>query len=260
MIISDPSRFVVGKLCRHGHKHESLNQSLRYKSDNRCVKCKKIGDGVYAFGNAQHLENYHREYYQQHKEEIKDAAKRSYNKNRDRILLRLKQDRIIDPEFYKIKYQKFYKKHKERVCELNRGRYHTDLEYREYKNNHARKYNKTKRAKYGWRIHFHRLKIGRYRTCTKLSYDRTQLLNHFESFEQKCFYCDGNFDSIDHVVAISRGGTNDLNNLVPCCNFCNSSKNNKDVLIWYSESKNYNIERYKMIELILWKKNNAEFN
>lgn len=29
---------------------------------------------------------------------------------------------------------------------------------------------------------------------------------------------------IDHVVPLSRGGSNALDNLVPCCTSCNSSK------------------------------------
>lgn len=44
-----------------------------------------------------------------------------------------------------------------------------------------------------------------------------------------CFYCgtdlhDNNF-SIDHFLPRNQGGTNELDNLVPCCRVCNSSKN-----------------------------------
>lgn len=37
--------------------------------------------------------------------------------------------------------------------------------------------------------------------------------------------------TFDHVVALSKGGDNDINNLVPCCSRCNSFKGNKDVSI-----------------------------
>lgn len=33
--------------------------------------------------------------------------------------------------------------------------------------------------------------------------------------------------TIDHVLPKSKGGTNDLENLVPCCNRCNTKKGNK---------------------------------
>ena len=39
-----------------------------------------------------------------------------------------------------------------------------------------------------------------------------------------CAYCDGPCESVDHVVPLSRGGTNFEGNLAPCCLRCNSSK------------------------------------
>jgi hypothetical protein len=45
----------------------------------------------------------------------------------------------------------------------------------------------------------------------------------------KCWYCNRQTNPwtdfcIDHVVPISSGGTDDLDNLVPCCRPCNASK------------------------------------
>ena len=55
----------------------------------------------------------------------------------------------------------------------------------------------------------------------------------FREYLGKCFYCgielnNKNF-AIDHVYPISRGGTNQLSNLVPSCNYCNSRKSNKTI-------------------------------
>ncbi len=51
----------------------------------------------------------------------------------------------------------------------------------------------------------------------------------------KCAYCDkelnGKF-SIDHILPVSRGGTNWPNNIALCCSSCNSSKNNKTIEEW----------------------------
>lgn len=46
-----------------------------------------------------------------------------------------------------------------------------------------------------------------------------------------CFYCNvvPNKIEIDHKIPISRGGTNDENNLVVACQKCNRSKRNKTV-------------------------------
>jgi 5-methylcytosine-specific restriction endonuclease McrA len=38
--------------------------------------------------------------------------------------------------------------------------------------------------------------------------------------------------SIDHIVPVVKGGTNDLYNLTLCCKPCNSSKNKKTLLYW----------------------------
>lgn len=39
-----------------------------------------------------------------------------------------------------------------------------------------------------------------------------------------CVYCGGKQESRDHVIPVSRGGSNTLANLVPCCDHCNTMK------------------------------------
>jgi 5-methylcytosine-specific restriction endonuclease McrA len=56
-----------------------------------------------------------------------------------------------------------------------------------------------------------------------------------EEYAGICPYCnkpitDGG--SLDHIVPISKGGTNDRDNLVWCCRRCNFSKNNTSLLRW----------------------------
>lgn len=49
----------------------------------------------------------------------------------------------------------------------------------------------------------------------------------------RCAYCGGT-DRVgtDHVVPLSRGGTNTPDNIVPCCLPCNSSKKDKLLSEW----------------------------
>jgi hypothetical protein len=42
----------------------------------------------------------------------------------------------------------------------------------------------------------------------------------------KCFYCSAPAVQADHVVPMSRGGTDALHNLVPACSSCNLKKRN----------------------------------
>lgn len=49
----------------------------------------------------------------------------------------------------------------------------------------------------------------------------------------KCFYCgcqlnDSN-QTIDHIVPVTKGGTNDIQNLVRCCHDCNQMKGGETI-------------------------------
>jgi len=55
-----------------------------------------------------------------------------------------------------------------------------------------------------------------------------------------CWYCGEEFKdkkelTIDHVFPCSKGGTNDMDNIIMVCKHCNSSKGNMDLFEWYSE-------------------------
>lgn len=44
-----------------------------------------------------------------------------------------------------------------------------------------------------------------------------------------CYYCRKPADCVDHLIPVSRGGTEDADNLVAACNACNSKKGSKTV-------------------------------
>jgi hypothetical protein len=50
---------------------------------------------------------------------------------------------------------------------------------------------------------------------------------------RKCYYCGkANPTDADHVIPLSRGGTNWEGNLVPCCRPCNGSKGHRFLMEW----------------------------
>lgn len=65
-------------------------------------------------------------------------------------------------------------------------------------------------------------------TGTHTKEERAYLLN---SYLGRCAYCfSAPATDFDHVVPLARGGTNDIENLVPACEFCNASKGAKSLL------------------------------
>lgn len=50
---------------------------------------------------------------------------------------------------------------------------------------------------------------------------------------EECFYCGAKLDdsnrTIDHIVPIAKGGTNDISNLVCCCHNCNQIKGGETI-------------------------------
>jgi 5-methylcytosine-specific restriction endonuclease McrA len=58
-----------------------------------------------------------------------------------------------------------------------------------------------------------------------------QWLSAIEVFDSRCAYCLRKLDvcETDHVVAISRGGTDNQDNVVPACGPCNVKKGTRPV-------------------------------
>lgn len=51
---------------------------------------------------------------------------------------------------------------------------------------------------------------------------RERMLKHYRG---KCQYClDAPADTLDHIVPISKGGEEDLQNVIPMCRKCNEEK------------------------------------
>jgi 5-methylcytosine-specific restriction enzyme A len=49
-----------------------------------------------------------------------------------------------------------------------------------------------------------------------------------------CDYCGGPAELVDHIVPVRFGGTNDPDNLVPCCRVCNARKAVEDNRLYAS--------------------------
>lgn len=69
-------------------------------------------------------------------------------------------------------------------------------------------------------------------------------------FNNQCAYCGETVDSLtqDHVIPLSKGGEYTINNIVPACRSCNSSKCDRDLLEWYTPKfEHYSEKRKKKV-------------
>jgi hypothetical protein len=58
-------------------------------------------------------------------------------------------------------------------------------------------------------------------------------LARLDEFDGRCAYCDAPADQKDHVVSLARGGSHTIDNIVPACCGCNSSKHTQTLAEWY---------------------------
>jgi 5-methylcytosine-specific restriction endonuclease McrA len=147
---------------------------------------------------AQHLEKLHRQEKAYRKKERllnpqqrKDRKKRYYWNNRERIRSSVRLKHLANPEKNREKDRRRWREQKERRTLQNF---------------------KARARRYGVRLY-----------CTQ-----SQWLELLRTFDFKCFYCKialtKQTRTLDHKIPLSRGGSNEPENLVPCCRTCNSRK------------------------------------
>ena len=64
-------------------------------------------------------------------------------------------------------------------------------------------------------------------------------------FDNKCCYCGTEMETPtkDHVIPFSKGGKLAADNIVPCCQQCNSSKKDRDLEEWFKKQLFYSPEK-----------------
>jgi 5-methylcytosine-specific restriction endonuclease McrA len=65
---------------------------------------------------------------------------------------------------------------------------------------------------------------------------REEWAARLEEFGGRCGYC-GHVKKLamDHVDPLSKGGAHEIENAVPACKSCNSSKHDKPLIVWLAE-------------------------
>ena len=209
------------------------------KSTKKCSKCGEVQD-IDMFSKA----NAHKD---GHKGQCKVCVKEYYKNNKDKIKEQKKEYNKNNKDRIKERQKKYYENNKDRIKEY-------DKEYRENNKDRIKEYRETHRIEYKAYVHKRRARIK----SNGGSYTKAQWLECLEFFDYKCAYSGEPLTvdtaSVEHVVPVSKGGTSDISNLVPCVLTYNISKNDTDLIDWYSRQVFFSIDRlakiYKWIEYV----------
>lgn len=147
--------------------------------------------------------NYHKKNYARNPEKRRENQRKYYSNNTEKELKNQKIWRADNREIYLQSSKNWKLNNKEKTKQIQKI---SSLAYR------ARKTNAT---------------IQDF-SCKELNY-------RMSVFGFLCSYCGGQFEHIDHVIPLSKGGKHCLSNLRPSCQICNNKKFNKDYKVWIKE-------------------------
>lgn len=221
----DANKFLFGRICKNGHEYQTTGLSLRRKGSYRCFVC---------------CQNKSKAFHEKNKERRNSTFKEKYDslKNEEwfkekQKIKRQKQDKNKLNEYA----TNWRKRNPERAREVRRK---CALKNREAIN-HA---NRKRRA------------LKKQAVSKKYSLQDIQL--RFNDFNLTCSYCQCNlnvdkprFKQLDHFIPLKKGGFDAMENLIPACITCNSSKRDSIPHDWYKRQSFYCTERWAYILSVL---------
>lgn len=213
--------FFTGKPCKNGHIEK------RMVCNHRCYQCSRD-----AKKKAREING----------DKIRRQGRESYRRNFETIAKKAK-DKYIETKEERQKYLKeYYKKNKEKLLEKQKEYYKNNKQkIRKYKKKYNSE-NKEKISKYFkelWKNSDRKIakqiSANKRVALKKSTGDNTVTKKFIFSLKAKqknrCIYCEANIEEkfhIDHIVALSKGGTHTSDNIQLLCGTCNLKKSNKD--------------------------------
>ena len=235
------------------------------RKDKNCVDCDVVIENAHPntlyCPNCRVIRNRmkHKKWADKNKEAELERNRKYKRENREKVNARKKIARLNNHEHYlEVARKKYYRNH-EKHLEWNRENYRKHKEKRRAK---AREYH-IKNAEVirqkvkEWTIN-NPEKVKAYshlKRARKLNaigeYTPDEFTSTCEEFSWCCCYCGKSVTektvTIDHAVPISKGGSNYIENLLPACRKCNSSKNASELFDWFKNMEFYDIAREKKI-------------
>jgi len=231
--------------------------SKQYVADNRehTAQYQKH----YAEQHQAELTRYKKAYYAEHQEENKARSRQWYVEHKQYVSHYGKQYRRENREKKREQNRKYRQEHLEEKRERDR-KYKEDhqterilqsrqyyAEHREERLSYTKQYYQTERGIIAKRAGAHNRRARKKKAPG--SHTTEQLYQQHKKQEGKCFYCQKellharNSWHADHVIPLSKGGSNDISNIVISCPTCNRKKHDKLPNEWANQLPTHLTER-----------------
>jgi 5-methylcytosine-specific restriction endonuclease McrA len=173
-----------------------------------CKECNKKYQKAHQAKNAETYKAKAKIYRQDNKAKLKEANRKYYELNKESRLARNAEWRLVNADRKKLSDKNWQKNNPEKRKQIAATWFR----------NHPDK------ASLNRQIRRARLKNAKFFEVTSKDIAKIMAGN--------CIYCGAYSEHVDHVIPLSRGGQHSVGNLVPSCQKCNLSKNNKTIMEW----------------------------
>jgi 5-methylcytosine-specific restriction endonuclease McrA len=191
-------------------------------------------------GETEKIFERNKRYYYGNLHEERQRRRRYYQSNikieRQRSRLRYR----ANPEIERERTRRWQKANPEKALELRR---------RVYQNNPGAARERCRRRR-EWRRSSRRQSLH--------PVTRTQINARFTIWGNRCAFCgvDATHQrnhgrqrlTVEHVLALTKGGLDEAPNIIPACSACNSSKNNSPIEDWYRQQPFFTEPRWRKVQ------------
>lgn len=230
-----PEFFTVDKRVENGLSGRCRKCTQKYKKQHYKDNIEK--NKQYYKDNKEHQLAYRKK----HSDRLSEYNKEYRKRNLEKLLSYSKQYCVENKDKLVEQQHKYAKDNKEKIC-IRKKKY--DLENAEKILAYRKQYSKDNALQFRMRnAHRRTLEKSLPSTLTILQWEKIK-----KDFNNKCAYCGKETNLVqEHFVALSKGGEYTTNNIIPSCQYCNSSKHDKNFFGWYSKYKYYSKKKEKVI-------------
>ena len=222
---------VTTKKCPKCNQAHPLTEEFWYRRSDApnatwrtpCKKCIRARDKVARDLDPDKQRDRHRRYAATHKDQLNANQRRWRRDNPEKAAAQDRRYREANPERRRDTAQRsYYKNWQENRTRIDEWARRNPEQKRRLRRESQQRNAEAMRARSDRRR-------ARKRNATG-SYTKNDIIRQYQSQKGRCWWCStavGSKYHVDHLIPLSRGGSNEPRNLVISCETCNRSKSNK---------------------------------